>query len=318
MGGRNRGAAARAYGACTHPHPWANEQGLRVLLGNAALAAAQRGLHVTPVFSLFSAHGPVFRCLVRVHRGSGGGPAAGVGGVGFAAHCPRCGGGFAVAWGALRSSSARASTQLSFVSLHSSPVCFDAAASADPLRSTPADRLGAARCACGNSVGVSRSDAFAIAAASPADECDSSDSGCDADDDASSGDDASHRGRRAALPPPPPHAGSGSGGEDFVLPAAAAAAAALRAEFPLRHAGSGSGGESDEGGAEAEGPQARRRRRKLAMAEERRRRRAGGAGGTKGDNEQGPGPLTLAGPLWTGPLHSPADLAEMARGDGTV
>lgn len=132
MGGRNRGGAARAYGSCTHPHPWANEQGLRVLLGNAVLAGAQRGLRVTPVFSLYSPHGPVFRCLVRIERGVGGGveraadgeaeaegeapqpqqrsrsrqaaaaraAAAMVDGVGFTAFCPVCGGGFAVAWGA--------------------------------------------------------------------------------------------------------------------------------------------------------------------------------------------------------------------------
>lgn len=49
--------------------PFGNEIGLRMLIGGAVREAALLGYHVTPLFSYYSYHGPVFRVLLRVHRG---------------------------------------------------------------------------------------------------------------------------------------------------------------------------------------------------------------------------------------------------------
>jgi hypothetical protein len=46
-------------------------QGLRMLLGVACREALQRGLRLTPLWSLFSPHGPVFRVMVRVEKVAG-------------------------------------------------------------------------------------------------------------------------------------------------------------------------------------------------------------------------------------------------------
>jgi tRNA (guanine26-N2/guanine27-N2)-dimethyltransferase len=51
-----------------HAHPASCLQGLRLLIGKAAQEAAARGLCVTPVFSLYSYHGPVFRTMLRITR----------------------------------------------------------------------------------------------------------------------------------------------------------------------------------------------------------------------------------------------------------
>lgn len=48
--------------------PFSNEQGLRMLIGAAVKEGAARGMVVTPLFSLYSYHGPVFRVMLRVTR----------------------------------------------------------------------------------------------------------------------------------------------------------------------------------------------------------------------------------------------------------
>lgn len=85
--GRRPDRALAAYGAYTQANPSCNEQGLRVLIGGAVQQAALRGLQVTPVFSLYSAHGPVFRAMLRVKRGRD----QGHGRYGFIAHQPSSG-----------------------------------------------------------------------------------------------------------------------------------------------------------------------------------------------------------------------------------
>jgi len=71
------GASGRAplqslvqYGCFTQPTAFANEQGLRMMIASTVLEAAKRGLTARPLFSLFSAHGPVFRVMFRVTRGN--------------------------------------------------------------------------------------------------------------------------------------------------------------------------------------------------------------------------------------------------------
>lgn len=49
--------------------PYSNEVGLRMLIGGAAREAAVLGYHVTPLFSYYAYHGPVFRVLLRLNRG---------------------------------------------------------------------------------------------------------------------------------------------------------------------------------------------------------------------------------------------------------
>ncbi|XLU31253.1 hypothetical protein S245_067319, partial [Arachis hypogaea] len=58
-----------AYGAYVHPMPYSNEVGLRMLTGGAAREAAVLGYHITPLFSYYAYHGPVFRVLLRLNRG---------------------------------------------------------------------------------------------------------------------------------------------------------------------------------------------------------------------------------------------------------
>ena len=65
-----------------------NEVGLRVLVGDAVRIGASMGLKLTPVFSLFHPHGPVFRAMLRVDKLKGEWEAACVGYVG---RCRACG-----------------------------------------------------------------------------------------------------------------------------------------------------------------------------------------------------------------------------------
>jgi len=58
-----------AYGAYVRPMPYANEIGLRMLIGGVVREAAVLGYHVTPLFSYYAFHGPVFRVLLRLNRG---------------------------------------------------------------------------------------------------------------------------------------------------------------------------------------------------------------------------------------------------------
>ena len=48
-----------------------NETALRVFVGDAVRRGAAQGLKLTPVFSLFHPHGPVFRAISRAERGEG-------------------------------------------------------------------------------------------------------------------------------------------------------------------------------------------------------------------------------------------------------
>lgn len=48
--------------------PYSNEIGLRMLIGGAVREASAQGYHVSPLFSYYSYHGPVFRVMLRVHR----------------------------------------------------------------------------------------------------------------------------------------------------------------------------------------------------------------------------------------------------------
>ncbi|CAN1858338.1 tRNA (guanine(26)-N(2))-dimethyltransferase [Linum perenne] len=57
------------YGAYVHPLPFRNEIGLRVLIGGAVREAAVLGYHVTPLFSYYAFHGPVYRVMLRLNRG---------------------------------------------------------------------------------------------------------------------------------------------------------------------------------------------------------------------------------------------------------
>jgi len=68
--------------------PAVNETGLRVFVGDAVRRGAAQGLKVTPVFSLFHPHGPVFRTMLHVEKlkGTWNGES-----VGFLAQCDACG-----------------------------------------------------------------------------------------------------------------------------------------------------------------------------------------------------------------------------------
>ncbi|KAF5836780.1 S-adenosyl-L-methionine-dependent methyltransferase [Dunaliella salina] len=70
-GGHRPARSLAAYGAFVRAGlPSSNENGLRMLIGVAVREGAVRGLKVTPVFSLYSFHGPVFRAMLRVTRSS--------------------------------------------------------------------------------------------------------------------------------------------------------------------------------------------------------------------------------------------------------
>lgn len=57
-----------AYGAYLRSIPSANEQGLRMLIGAAVREGAARGVSLTPMFSLYSYHGPVSQLNFLVPR----------------------------------------------------------------------------------------------------------------------------------------------------------------------------------------------------------------------------------------------------------
>lgn len=58
-----------SYGAYVRPLPYSNEVGLRMLIGGALREAVALGFHVSPLFSYYSYHGPIFRVMLRVGRG---------------------------------------------------------------------------------------------------------------------------------------------------------------------------------------------------------------------------------------------------------
>lgn len=85
----------------------ANEQGLRLLLGQAALEASKLNLQVSPVFSLYSPHGPVYRAMLSVEPcckdrgGAHAGKEALEKSVRFVAQCELCGQSAEVPWSEL-------------------------------------------------------------------------------------------------------------------------------------------------------------------------------------------------------------------------
>ncbi|XP_057419566.1 uncharacterized protein LOC130713781 [Lotus japonicus] len=58
-----------AYGTYVHPMPFSNGNGLRMLIGGAVREAALLGYSITPLYSYYACHGPVFRVLLRLNRG---------------------------------------------------------------------------------------------------------------------------------------------------------------------------------------------------------------------------------------------------------
>lgn len=51
------------------PMPYANELGLRMLMGAVVKEASLRNMTVLPIFSVYAPHGPVFRVLLRASPG---------------------------------------------------------------------------------------------------------------------------------------------------------------------------------------------------------------------------------------------------------
>jgi tRNA (guanine26-N2/guanine27-N2)-dimethyltransferase len=49
--------------------PYPNEVGLRMVIGGAAREAAMLGFHITPLFSYFAYHGPIYRVMVQLCNG---------------------------------------------------------------------------------------------------------------------------------------------------------------------------------------------------------------------------------------------------------
>ncbi|KAK7410817.1 hypothetical protein VNO78_01952 [Psophocarpus tetragonolobus] len=68
-GGHRPHHSLAAYGAYVRPMPYSNEVGLRMLIGGVVREAAVLGYHITPLFSYYAFHGPVFRVLLRLNRG---------------------------------------------------------------------------------------------------------------------------------------------------------------------------------------------------------------------------------------------------------
>jgi tRNA (guanine26-N2/guanine27-N2)-dimethyltransferase len=83
-GGHDPEGSLKHYGAYARAHPAVHEQGLRLLIGQAAQVAASRGMGIEPVFSLFT--GQVHRAMVRLV----GKPTLTSRVYGFLAYCHRC------------------------------------------------------------------------------------------------------------------------------------------------------------------------------------------------------------------------------------
>ncbi|KAI3519682.1 hypothetical protein L1887_08897 [Cichorium endivia] len=93
-GGHRPNHSLAAYGAYIRPLPYSNEIGLRMLIGGAVREASVLGYHVSPLFSYYSYHGPVFRVLLRVNRGK---PSHGMH-YGFICYCDSCGNSQPISW----------------------------------------------------------------------------------------------------------------------------------------------------------------------------------------------------------------------------
>ncbi|KAH7548281.1 hypothetical protein ACOSQ2_032670 [Xanthoceras sorbifolium] len=83
-----------AYGAFIRPMPYSNEVGLRMVIGGAVREASAQGYHVTPLFSYYSYHGPVFRVMLTVNRGT----LPENKDYGFISYCNQCGNSQSYSW----------------------------------------------------------------------------------------------------------------------------------------------------------------------------------------------------------------------------
>ncbi|PKA67225.1 putative tRNA (guanine(26)-N(2))-dimethyltransferase 2 [Apostasia shenzhenica] len=86
-GGHRPQHSLSSYGAYVRPMPYSNEVGLRILIGGALREAAASGFLVSPLFSYYSNHGPVFRVMLHVSRGN----LHETSNYGFISYCNRCG-----------------------------------------------------------------------------------------------------------------------------------------------------------------------------------------------------------------------------------
>ncbi|KAK9077975.1 hypothetical protein SSX86_002032 [Deinandra increscens subsp. villosa] len=93
-GGHRPNHSLAAYGSYIRPLPYSNEIGLRMLIGGAIREAAVLGYYVSPLFSYYSYHGPVFRVLLRLNRGK---PPHGIH-YRFIGYCESCGHSQAISW----------------------------------------------------------------------------------------------------------------------------------------------------------------------------------------------------------------------------
>ncbi|XP_043705520.1 tRNA (guanine(26)-N(2))-dimethyltransferase, partial [Telopea speciosissima] len=96
-GGHRPYNSLTSYGAYIRPMPYSNEIGLRMLIGGVLRDAAVLGYRVSPLFSYYSYHGPVFRVMLRVNRGR----LPENRHYGFISYCTRCGNSQSCSWDAL-------------------------------------------------------------------------------------------------------------------------------------------------------------------------------------------------------------------------
>ncbi|KAM4104112.1 hypothetical protein ACJW30_06G131700 [Castanea mollissima] len=93
-GGHRPHHSLAAYGAYVRPMPFSNEVGLRMLIGGAVREASVLGYNVTPLFSYYSYHGPVFRVMLQLNRGK----LVDDRYYGFISYCHQCGNSDTISW----------------------------------------------------------------------------------------------------------------------------------------------------------------------------------------------------------------------------
>lgn len=108
-GGHRPHNSLASYGAFIKPMPYANEMGLRMLIGAVVKEAALRKMVVSPVFSVYAAHGPVFRVLLRASAGK---PSK-IKHYRFIYYCGKCGDSNAIDWESLGTTSCPCSDKVS-------------------------------------------------------------------------------------------------------------------------------------------------------------------------------------------------------------
>lgn len=92
VAGHPPGSSVVTYGAYARHHPAIHEQGLRIVLGTLHREAAQKGLGIQPLFSLFT--GQTYRLMVRLLPKPTLSPST----YGFLGYCHRCGSYQSVDW----------------------------------------------------------------------------------------------------------------------------------------------------------------------------------------------------------------------------